>query len=337
MFCKKGILKMKNYFSIKKSSALKASLFVLTALSIQPAWCMDENTNKDIIENTKQTPIKNQKSLSETLEGNIASQPELRLIGSNLTKFTWDEKSINLFLSNFKKENKIKMLWMEFDENWTEENTKAFFETLKISKIVTTFCLRIRKDSDLMSLSTVLGTNTSIKKLRLEHKNSEEIIDVSAIESFSKALKFNEILTELRLENINIGEKEIEHFSEVLKANQHITRLYLVGCKIGNKVAKSCFEVLKSNEEISTFDLHNNEINDQAVDDLAEIIESLPKERKINIFLEGNKFTEEGEKKLLETIKYEKPHKKKEKKIKIIFKKSIPKKEFLLLKDQKNN
>jgi hypothetical protein len=267
---------MKYYLSVKKSTSLKISLCALTALATQPVWCMQKDKDENKFSLKKQHI-----QIAENNITNNDSQSKIRLTIEQL------------------KDEKKKNVSVKFDDNWTEENVKEYYKILKENQ-VTDFFLTINQDRDLQSLSNILA-GTSIKKLRIEPMNAEKNLDKDIMNTFLQRVASHQILTEFYLENIKIEAKSMECFSETLKINMdnNIDRLRFVNCSIGKESAQFCFNIFNHSKNLTCLQLHNNKVGDDAVDDLSQIIQKFPTERKIQITLNANSLTKEGKLKLL--------------------------------------
>jgi Ran GTPase-activating protein (RanGAP) involved in mRNA processing and transport len=133
-------------------------------------------------------------------------------------------------------------------------------------KILQILQSRFRVDIDALK-----ATLAEVTKLDL--RNSDFITEEQVL-SLAEALKSNTSLTELNLENNQIGASGGASIAEALKSNTSLTTLNLSWNQIGASGGASIAEALKSNTSLTELNLENNQIEDSGGAAIGEALRS---------------------------------------------------------------
>jgi Leucine-rich repeat (LRR) protein len=163
-----------------------------------------------------------------------------------------------------------------FGNEIDDEGSLVIAEALKVNTSLTYISLSDNQIGNIgaKAIGDVLKKNNKIKILRLGYTgNSEDNEDgnnISNIQSIGEALKTNNTLTQLFLDNNYIV--DINSIGEALKTNNTLKRLDLKYNNITDTGIQSVIEALKTNNTLNYLDLQYNNITKNLTDNLGNIM-----------------------------------------------------------------
>ncbi|XP_074654834.1 uncharacterized protein LOC141908626 [Tubulanus polymorphus] len=128
-----------------------------------------------------------------------------------------------------------------------------------------------QKTESLIAMSTVLNRNDSLKGLNLNRAILFSQQEETTIH-FSKMLKVNRGLVELRLRHTDIKDFGAERLAACLRDNMTLQYLDLSCNRIARDGAKHLAELLKSNSTLRVLDLHANRIQNDGAKFIADAL-----------------------------------------------------------------
>eukprot|EP01126_Amoeba_proteus_P059163 TRINITY_DN7702_c0_g1_i3.p1 TRINITY_DN7702_c0_g1~~TRINITY_DN7702_c0_g1_i3.p1 ORF type:complete len:551 (-),score=173.27 TRINITY_DN7702_c0_g1_i3:178-1830(-) len=143
---------------------------------------------------------------------------------------------------------------------------------------------------DLEPLCSALNENTSLTQLTVY---GNKIGDQGA-EAIAKTLESNSILQELNIGNNEIGDQGAGHIARALEKNNKLNLLDLRGNFIGDKGAGQIAASLTKNKSLTQLDFGVNMLSSEGAKKFAEVLENNRSASLINLFLYGNKITDDG-------------------------------------------
>ncbi|CAF0804198.1 unnamed protein product [Didymodactylos carnosus] len=126
-------------------------------------------------------------------------------------------------------------------------------------------------------------------------------ISAEGAKVIAEALKTNQTLTHLYMENNNISDAGAKAIAEALKTNQTLTHLYMENNNISDAGAKAIAEALKTNQTLTVLGIQNNNISDAGAKVIAEALKT--NQTLTHLYMSNNNISDAGAKAIAEALK----------------------------------